>query len=97
MKAEELRKITQQAELESADKFWEEFKDRLFEGLKKQGKCEQYSLTINYSDELGKTKQGADWISYKPLRNKVKQELESLGYKFSYIDDRQGDYISISW
>jgi hypothetical protein len=97
MKAEEMRKITEQAELKCANEFWEEFKDKLFKGLKRQAESRSFSITIGYMDELAKTREGADWISYKPLRDKVKQELESLGYKFSYDNDRNGNSVNISW
>jgi hypothetical protein len=97
MKAEELRKITEQSELECADEFWEEYKEKLFSKLMLQAKGRQYSITIGYPDELAKTKQGGAWIDYKPLREKVKNELEILGYTFKYADDRQGDFITISW
>lgn len=97
MKAEEMRKVTEQAEFDCASKFWEEFKGGLFEGLKNRAKSRSFDITIRYLDELSKTKEGANWISYKPLREKVKQELESLGYKFSYTNDIEDEYVTISW
>lgn len=97
MRAEEMRKITDQAQLENANKFWCEFKDILFDGLKRQAECRCDGLTLGERDELSKTKQGASWISYKPLRDKVKKELEELGYKFSFSDAQQGATVSITW
>ena len=97
MKAEEMRKITEQAKVDSANKFWEECKDNLFKGLKRMAECRRDSVVIGYADELGKTKQGCSWVKCKYLREKVKQELESLGYKFSYSDTQQGEFVTISW
>lgn len=97
MKAEEMRKITKQAEAEGAIDFWEEFKEILFEGMKRQAQCRCTSITIKYNDKLSETKQGCYWINVKYLREKVKRELEELGYKFSYSDAQQGESVTISW
>ena len=98
MRAEEMRKITEQCENELANNFWEEFKDKLFEGIKKQAECRCYGLILDNKSELSKIKNGGSWFSYKPLRDKVQNELESLGYEFSYIDSQQqGEQVSILW
>lgn len=97
MKAEEMRKITEESEIKGANEFWEEFKETLFEGLKRQAQCRCNSITIKYNDKLSETKQGCYWINVKYLRDKVKTELESLGYKFSYSDAQQGEFVNISW
>jgi hypothetical protein len=97
MRAEEMRKITEQATLEALKIFWEEFKNILFEGMKRQAECRCDSITIKYGDKLSETKQGCSWINYKPFRDGVQQELESLGYKFSYNDAKQGEFVTIAW
>ena len=97
MKAEEMRKITEQCENEMANEFWEEFKDRLFEGIKKQAECRCYGLILDDKSELSKIKNGGSWIDYKPLRDKIQKELESLGYEFSIDSRQQGFQVSILW
>jgi hypothetical protein len=95
--AQEMRNITKQAEMEGSTLFWNEFKDRLFTALKRQAECRCYSLTIGILDEIGKTKQGGSWIGYKPLRDKVQNEIENLGYSFNYNSDREDENVTISW
>ena len=97
MKAEEMRKITEQSQLESANKFWKEFKNRLFEGLKREAESRCYSLTISSRDDLGSTKEGCNWIEYKPLRDKVTYELKELGYVVSFNVAEESSFFSIHW
>jgi hypothetical protein len=95
MRAEEMKKITEQAKLETANKFWDEFKEILFDKIQQQARFRQESITIEYSSYLAKIEQGDSWTNCKYLRDKAQQELEELGYEF-YYNDRDG-YVTISW
>lgn len=93
MKAEEARKIYEQAQKENANRWYEEFQKKLFNAIRKQSESRCDELIIGSHDDLNVD----GFISCSPLRNRLKEELEKLGYKVSYNDHREGDYITISW
>jgi len=95
LRAEELKKITKESEIDCVSEFWEWFSQILNNYLVDVAKGRQDRVCIGYHDEIAKTKQGSVWIAYKPLREKVEQELKLLGYKFIY--DSGGARVVIEW
>ncbi|GED73025.1 hypothetical protein BRE01_67270 [Brevibacillus reuszeri] len=94
MRANVAKEITQNAETDNAIKWYEGFKEILFEAIKNQAESRSYSLTIGENN--AKLNQ-YEFISYGVLRDKLQIELEGLGYGFEYINHREGSYITISW
>jgi hypothetical protein len=97
LKAEDMRKITEQSERECVNTFWNEFKETLFKTIKRQAECRCDALLIEASDDLSKTKQGFCWLTHKPFRNRIAMELESLGYKIEYSGAGEGCSMLIKW
>jgi len=95
MQASEARYITEQTEVRKAKEWWNKFSIELFEAIKRQAECRCYEIMIGEQDDLN----SMPWIDCSYLRERVRVELEQLGYLFTYINEGGSSYpcVQIGW
>lgn len=92
--ANKAKEIYVKSEYDNAEKWWEEYKKKLNNTIVSCAESRNTTLTISDND----TKlNDYCWISYKPLREKLKLELEKLGYIVSYHNGFEGEWVVIDW
>jgi len=91
--ATEAKTLTDEQKENDVKEWYKQFSIKLEESIMKQIDCSCYGLIIHEHDNLNEF----GWIINKSLRDKVKQELELLGYKFYHIDEQQATSVEINW
>lgn len=94
MQAFEARKITEKAERNNAECYWNEIKDKLFERIKMYAEGRNFAITIDEGDaELNKFRA----IDNTAIREFMRNELNNLGYVVEYSYARGESELIISW
>jgi len=84
MKSEELKHISEEADVRNAKTFWDGFKDELFQRMKRNAETGCREFRVDDSDD-SLNKHG--WLKASNLYKKAIAELEQLGYTVNHSND----------
>jgi hypothetical protein len=96
MKADELRKISEETKENFANKWWEEISPTLFRAMfevASSNPSTSNSLQIGVYSGLNKE----NWVYKIDLVKKAKEELKKLGFKVTYSSDYHDCTFIIEW